>query len=263
MSSLNQMFEVLHLFSESKPVWTINAATEALGQSRSTVYRYFRALTDAELLVPVSRGAYALGPFIIKLDRQIRLCDPLLRVAPPIMVKLHADSGSVVMLGRLFHNDVLCIHQEGYPDDMEVTFARGRPSSLFLGATPKVILANLPTSQLKDIYLKRSDEIQKANLGDNWYKFRASLRKIRKDGYYVSAAGEVDAGVIGIGAPVFDTRNAVLASVTIAVPARQCTEAKQRRWIELVQAAAAEITAELARLEQTFAGIDDSAPANV
>src|SRR5690606_19022311 len=102
MSSLNQMFEVLHLFSESKPVWTINDATEALGQSRSTVYRYFRALTEAELLVPVSRDAYALAAFIIKPDRQTRLCVPLLRVAPPIMAKLHADSGSVVMLGRLF-----------------------------------------------------------------------------------------------------------------------------------------------------------------
>jgi DNA-binding IclR family transcriptional regulator len=263
MSSLDQMFEVLNLFSESRPIWSINDATQAMRQSRSTVYRYFRALTTAGLLAPVTRGAYALGPFIIKLDRQIRLCDPLLRVAPPVMARLQADSGCVVMLGRLFHNDVLCIHQEGYPDDMEVTFARGRPSSLFRGAMPKAILANLPTNQLKDIFLKRNEEIRNAGLGDNWPKFKASLRKIRKDGFYVSKAGEVDPKVIGIGAPIFDPKNAVFASVNIAVPERQCTEAKVRRWVELVRGAAAEITKQLAALDATSDHGRPSAEADV
>ena len=46
MSSLDRVFDVLDLFSETRPVWTIDAATAALGHSKSTVYRYFRALVE-------------------------------------------------------------------------------------------------------------------------------------------------------------------------------------------------------------------------
>src|ERR1035441_6543255 len=250
MSSLNQMFEVLHLFSESKRVWTIDEATKALGQSRSTIYRYFRALRDAELLVPVSRGGYALGPLIIRLDRQIRLSDPLLTVAPKVMAKLQSDSGHAVILGRLFQNDLLCIHQEGTPDNIDVTFARGRPSSLFFGATPRVILANLPLATLRDVFLKRNEEIRAAQLGQNWHEFRNTLRRIRKDGYYVSAAGEVDSMVVGIGAPIFNGEANVVAGVTMAVPERLCSKPRIDRYVAMVRKAASKIGQGLIMLDK-------------
>lgn len=263
MSSLNHMLGVLDLFTEAEPIWTINEATESLGQSRSTIYRYFRALTRAGLLVPISSGAYALGPFIVKLDRQIRLSDPLLRVAPALMAKLRQKSGNVVILGRFFHTSVLCIHQEGDPDDIAVTFDRGRTMPLFRGATPKVILANLPVRVLKDIYLAHGEKIREAGLGGDWNEFRANLRKIRKAGFYVTPGGEVDHAVTGIAAPIFDKQKEILASVTLAVSERHCTPEMVESFVEMVRATAQEITEEVARLEDSLGSktADNFAPA--
>ncbi len=252
MSSLNQMLDVLHLFSTREPVWTIDDATERLGRSRSTIYRYFRALTDSGLLVPMASGAYTLGPVILKLDRQIRLTDPLLRVAPPLMAQLREESRAVVMLGRFYPNTVLCIHQEGDAEDIGVSFARGRTMPLFYGATTKIILANLATRRLKDIFLEQAQEIREAGLGNDWNAFRAHLRAIRKAGYYVSEAGEVDPGVVGVGAPIFGGQGEILASVSMAISEKRCTPEATREFAMMVRGTAEAIGDEMARLEEAL-----------
>src|ERR1700745_2150927 len=80
-SSGGRMLAVLGLFTIESPEWSVEEAAESLGASVSTTYRYFRALTKVGLLSPVSgAGAgYTLGPAIIELDRQIQMCDPMLR----------------------------------------------------------------------------------------------------------------------------------------------------------------------------------------
>jgi DNA-binding IclR family transcriptional regulator len=158
-----------------------------------------------------------------------------------------------VILGRFFHTSVLCIHQEGHPDDIAVTFARGRTMPLFRGATPKVILANLPPVRvLKDIYLSHGEKIREAGLGGDWNSFRANLREIRKAGFYVTPGGEVDHAVTGIAAPIFDKQKEILASVTLAVSERHCTPEMVESFVEMVCATAQEITEDVARLEDSL-----------
>ena len=77
-SSLSKMLHILQLFTEAEPVWSTAAILEALETSRSTGYRYIKALHDAGLLNSVRNGYYSLGPRIIEMDLQIRLTDPLL-----------------------------------------------------------------------------------------------------------------------------------------------------------------------------------------
>ena len=70
------MLSVLDAFSEDAPIWTVDNIAAALGYTRATAYRYVGGLCDAGLLTRVAQGAYALGPRIIELDRQIQRCDP-------------------------------------------------------------------------------------------------------------------------------------------------------------------------------------------
>ena len=51
-------------------------------------YRYFRSLTKAGLLVTHTTGRYLLGPAFIQYDYQIRLHDPLITAAQPMMKRL-------------------------------------------------------------------------------------------------------------------------------------------------------------------------------
>jgi len=214
-TSLARMLSVLDAFSEDAPIWTVDGIAAALRYTRATAYRYVGGLCDAGLLTRVAQGAYALGPRIIELDRQIQRCDPLLTVAQPVMENLlHPNRGQVVLLCSLFRETVLCVHQAGHDKALALSYARGRPMPLFRGATSKVILAWLPERRLTRLYAENQDEVRKAGLGSTREEFLASLKTIRRQGYSVTRA-EVDPGVVGVAVPVFGGERTVIGSLSI------------------------------------------------
>src|SRR6267154_6855168 len=84
----DRLLAVLALFSAEQTQWTVDAAAEQLGVSTTTTYRYFKKLTKAGLISPVSGASYTLGPAIIQMDRQIQASDPMLRGARGVMIAL-------------------------------------------------------------------------------------------------------------------------------------------------------------------------------
>src|SRR3989442_7823959 len=67
-NSLVKLLDVLNLFTPAAPAWSSEELIRSQGLSRSTGYRYIKALSDAGLLAAVSNGHYILGPRIIQLD---------------------------------------------------------------------------------------------------------------------------------------------------------------------------------------------------
>lgn len=150
-----------------------------------------------------------LGPAIIELDRQIQMCDPMLRAARGVMADLigYAPDVAIILLCRLFHDRVICVHQVfGRGPHEPVSYERGRPMPLFRGATSKIILANLPPHTLKVLFSKHAPEIAAAGLGDNWDAFKRTLAALRRDGVCITK-GEVDAGRGSGSALQFPIRN--------------------------------------------------------
>jgi DNA-binding IclR family transcriptional regulator len=242
-SSGGRMLAVLGLFTIESPEWTVEEAAESLGASVSTTYRYFRALTKVGLLSPVSRAGYMLGPAIIELDRQIQMCDPMLRAARGVMSDLigYAPEGTLMLLCRRFQDRVICVHQVfGRGPHEPVSYERGRPMPLFRGATSKVILAHLPPHTLKALFARRAHEIAAAGLGDNWDAFKRALAALRRDDVCITK-GEVDPGRVGIAAPIFDPEQAILGSLTFVLPVAQADEARMARLVPLTVAGAREV----------------------
>jgi DNA-binding IclR family transcriptional regulator len=214
MSSLDRVFDVLNLFSVAEPLWTVDEATAALKHSRSTVYRYIRTLVKAGLLVSVGRS-YGLGPRIVELDQQMRLTDPLLRAAQPHLARLRTRLNAVVLLMRLFHDRIICIHEEWEEKTGVPAAGRGRAVAFFKGATSKVILAHLPTRRLKSLYLDHTRDIAKAGLGNSWNSFAASLRDVRRRGHHISEVSELTTGVFSIAVPIFSGDRKIIGSLTV------------------------------------------------
>ncbi len=241
MASPDRTISVFKLFTLERPDWTVEEASAALQVSVSSAYRYFAALTEAGLLTTVASGRYILGPAIIQLDRQIQLTDPLLRVAKPIMddIKRFAPGDSTVLLCRIFRDTVLCVHQVAEANKgTSVSYERGRPMPLFRGATSKIILAHLPSRDLRRLYDTRHAEIASAALGSNWEIFRKTLATMRKAGHVVAHA-EVDPDRIGIAVPILDEHSRVQGSLSYVIPAFE--KRAVTRLISLAAAAAREI----------------------
>jgi DNA-binding IclR family transcriptional regulator len=111
----------------------VEAAAARLRISNPTAYRYFRSLASVGLISLSSRAAYVLGPAIIEMDREIRLCDPMLNAARDVMTDLIRFAGeeSLILLCRIFRDRVICIHQvTGQGPQTPVSYERGRPMPL-------------------------------------------------------------------------------------------------------------------------------------
>jgi len=239
----DRLLAVLALFTAQQTQWSVEAAAERLGVSTTTTYRYFKKLTKAGLISPVSGAGYTLGPAIIQMDRLIQSSDPMLKGARGVMIDLvgHAAEGSTVLLCRLFHDRVMCVHQiMGRGPQQPVSYERGRLMPLYRGATSKIILAHLPSRTLKSLFAHDAGEIAEAGLGADWAEFRRGLAAIRRAGMIVSR-GEIDPGRVGVAAPIFDKDRAVLGSLSLALPAAHADEALVGRLAPLTVAGAREI----------------------
>lgn len=249
-SSLARMLSTVDIFSEDASVWTVGAIAARLGYTRATAYRYVGELCDAGLLTRLAQGAYALGPRIIELDRQIRHCDPFLRAGERVMEGLlRPNRGQVVLLCSLFRDQVLCTHQASRDTELALSYTRGRPMPLFRGATSKVILACLPERRLTRLFVENQAEIRKAGLGRTRQEFLAALKAIRRQGWSITHA-EIDPGVIGIAVPVFDGERSVIGSLSIVFPQDRFPERQADRLASELKGAAESIRVELGKLAE-------------
>ncbi|MDR3529408.1 MAG: IclR family transcriptional regulator C-terminal domain-containing protein [Rhodopila sp.] len=216
------MLGVIDLFTEEEPIWTTDRIIERLQASRATVYRYLQALTAAGFLSQLARGAYALGPRIIELDRQIRIADPLLRVAPAVMAAQRDKVAGTQLLCRYYGLRVFSIFEDRSDPRIETSFDRGRPFSLFRSSASRIILANLPAPHLRRLFLNHAGEIAAAGLGTTWPVFRDTLKAIRKRG--VAVASDIDTALIGMAAPIFAAPEIITGSLVFVRLRAEVTE---------------------------------------
>lgn len=244
MSTPDRMLSILDLFRDDTTAAFQEDVMAHLDCSRATAYRYLKSLTESGLLAPTAGGAYVLGSRIIELDRHLRQHDPLMRAARDVMRATGDELHANLMLCSYYGDKVMCVDRYWTDNSIESSYARGRPFPMFRGATAKPILANLPPYQLRNLMLWHAAEIREAGLGEDWDEFRANLKRLRTAGVCVSH-GEVDRGLMGIGAAIFSPEQKVVGSlVFIAAQAHtspQRLEVLQAR----IQVAAAEVSQNL------------------
>ncbi|MGD9942445.1 MAG: IclR family transcriptional regulator [Burkholderiaceae bacterium] len=241
-SSHDRLFAIIDLFTLERPVWTAEEIGAALSLSRTTLYRYLRTLGTAGFVAPLGSGRFVLGPRVIELDRQIRLSDPLLKVAVPVMQKAIGKFDGLLLLCTYYRDKVMTIHHESSDPGYRFSMQRGQPFPLFRGSPSKSILAHLPPYQLKTLMLHEARAIREAGLGETWPEFRDKLRAIRNAGVCV-ALGEIDPELFGMSAPIFRGPGDIAGSLTVVIAKKKFKEAHLPRYIEMAKKGAAEISA--------------------
>ena len=214
-NSLARMLALLDLFTAAAPTRSVTDLVNYLGTSRSTSYRYIKALHDAGLIEAVASGNYVLGPRIVEFDRQIRMTDPLYKSGGKVLALLSEKTGHSALLCALYSDSLMCIRDvrvEGSPGNL---FSRGQRRPLFSGAASKIILPYVPIHRLRSIFKTHQRNIALAGLGTSWQGFRDNLAAMRKDGFVISH-GEFNTGVFGISAPVLNADALVVGSIGIA-----------------------------------------------
>ncbi len=217
---------------------------DRLRTSKPTAFRYLRQLCEAGMLTRLS-GRYALGPRIIQLDRRIRLCDPILLASRDALKNLASLTGCSAVLSSIYGDQVIMVHRERGPDDMDLGFDRGSALPLFRGAASKVILAHLTAARLKRIYESHGKSPDAQPIGADWTRFSRYFRECRRNGYYLSR-DELELGVTGISAPIFNSDRLVIGSLTLVFESRRGEFFNEKVFGELVSRYAREVSDRLA-----------------
>jgi len=250
-NSVERMLSIPRLFTEQRPVWTVEEVAAELGLPVSSTYRYFQSLLRFEYLDEAPGQGYCLGPAFIEYDRIIRVTDPLAKVAGPVLAGL-TDTlapGSTLLVCQVYRRKVMCIREQTTGNGMAHTsYERGRPMPLYRGATSKVILAHQAWRTQKREYEQNQKEILAAGMGHDWKSFSAGLREVRKRGYCISR-GEVDTGRQGIAAPIFSATGHVAHSLSIVTPADKTSADDEDRLVMAIVTAAARISEKLSRFD--------------
>jgi DNA-binding IclR family transcriptional regulator len=243
-SSLARMLSVLDLFSDQRLHWNAEDISEALGVSLPTSYRYVKTLSDAGMLRRGPDAQFTLGPRIVVLDHYIRQADPVLQRGIPFMRELVNQTGFDCVVSGLYGDQLLDTHREYGSMPADLSYGRGRPRPLFLGAAAKVILAGMPPPQLHRLLDSHVAEVAAAGLPTDWSAFRRYYSQIRKDGHYFSN-GELEANLAAIAVPLYQLDGSVIGALSLVTTVQRMAVIDLSKLTPLIQRAAQEISARL------------------
>ena len=257
MTSLSRMLAILDLFDEGASMWTAEAIAGQLGYSLPTGYRYVRELSEAGLLRRDAGATYVLGPRVIELDYRIRVGDPLLIAGQRIMRALADDTGCDVVLGTIYGQRIVTIHQEHGAEGISASYGRGRRMPLFRGMLSKAILAALPRARLRRLLEDHRHEARATAFSRDWDTMLAELKAIRGAGHAVTR-GELDPGLVGIAVPMSSPAHRLTAALGFVVSKRRYETSDLARLASLLTAAATRIVAALPDAATPAAGASAS-----
>ena len=156
------------------------------------------------------------------------------------------SQAATVALCRRFKDCVMCVHQvRGEYSSGRISYERGVAMPMFLGATSKVIMAQLPDRLLRGIYLANEKNIREVFPKLDWNKFKTDLREIRRAGFALTES-EVAVGRVGLAAPI--ARNGqVIAGISLIIDSNGWNKKKISKFIPNVTDAAERISKSLSR----------------
>jgi DNA-binding IclR family transcriptional regulator len=181
---------------------------------------------------PVSQK-YKLGYGLIRFVHGSVAKYDLVKIAQSYMAKLRDITGETICLNTMVDHKRITIFQEESTHELRWVAQIGHVYPLYIGASGKVILANLSEEKIKEVL----SEQQKEEPSD-WKTLVSELDTIKTKGYVVSF-GERISGGVGIAVPLLIKNHH--ASISIYAPANRVTEQNIEEYVNYLKDAANEI----------------------
>jgi len=206
---------------------------ERVGEPRSTVYRLLSSLQELELVESGGRrGTYRLGLKLLRLGAAVIARFDERQAALPVMERIHEQTEETVFLCIRRGHEAVCIERIDGRWVRSMALRLGGSLPLHIGGAPRALLAWEPRA-VWDEYA--------ASAAVDPTELVADLERVRSRGFSISD-GDVVAGMAAVGAPIFDHRGRICASLSISGPRPTILEANARTIQALMVEGAAEVS---------------------
>ncbi len=237
VSTADRVLQVLAVLAQQGRALSAAELMDRTGLARSTLYRQLARLKRWGFVLE-SDGYYAPGPLSLQLALGFDLASHLMRQARSDLQALARQSHESVGLVVAVNDSVICLDMVESQQSLRCSFEKGRSVPLGPGASAKCLLAHFPDSARAEVldsqYGPGSADRQIA---------QAELESIREAGFAVSA-GEVDAGVWGVSAPLIGTARQAVGAITLMAPISRA-QSQEQALVRMAVIAAARISRNL------------------
>lgn len=205
----------------------------------------YRLLTTLELEQFVERdavnGGYRLGIKLLTLARSVNISSTLQGCALPHLSALANLSGDSAILLVEDALSALCIarYDGGYPiksNGMQV----GTRVPMHCGAGPFVLLSFSEPEKIGSVMALPRDRLTAKTITDS-EKITARIKKVKRDGFVISDEDAFEY-LVSIGAPIFDKKNRLVASISLGGIKPRYTKKRIKELTPLVLEAADRIS---------------------
>ena len=219
VSSIIRALELLECFMDVNTEWTLKNLVDRLHMPTTTVYRQLSTLTERGYLVqdPV-RKSYQVGPRLLLLSSTILSHSDLRSIAHPELEKLSAAVKETINLSVLVDQEIFYLDKVESFRSVVCNTKVGTRAPAHATSGGKIMMAHMDESFI-DLYCSRMSTMRcltDKTISDADH-LREELAQARLMGYAVDD-GEIEPGLICVGAPIVGMDQKVLAAVSIAGP---------------------------------------------
>ncbi len=222
--NLSRALRVLEILSEHPEGLNSSEITAKLKIPRNSVFRITQTMLEHGYLIRDDETkSYQLSQKLLTLGYAALSEQTLIEKSLGVMRKLRDQFKETVPLGILHGSEGLVVEEVQGLHSFRFVLEPGRKFHLHTAAPGKAMLAFLPEEEreefIKQIKLKKYS----ANTITDREIFRKELKKIRKKGYAVDHAEEIQ-GMHCVGAPIFNRTGYPVAAIWITGPSQRILE---------------------------------------
>lgn len=247
ITSAYRTLEILRAFAAPPHRFSLAEVTVALEMDKGQTYRSLKTLEEAGFIRADEDGRFSLTPLlnVLSVAASSGQSASLAEVAAPHLNRLSDETGESVHLFARVGDHAVCVGLRESKHPVRLSAALGAAAPFHAGASPKAMLAHLPTAEQERILSKVSSYPAYTNrtLTDA-EMLRDDLVRIRTQGYAVSDE-DVDAGAKGVGAPVFDLTGKVVGAISVGGPSYRVDDGRLRTFSTLIVQSAHAISRQL------------------
>ena len=217
VQSLDRGLAVILAFSEHHPRLTLAELSQLTELSRPTVRRLLLTLEKLGYVRAEGKG-YALTPHVLALGNAYLSSLNLTELAQPYMEEVTKTTGHTCSLAALDGEDAIFLTRVPSRRVMRHTLTTGTRLPAFATSMGRVLLAGLPDHEIDEFLQHAPFPHYTAHTVTEAGQLREILRQVRGQGWAL-VNQEFEEGVRSFSAPVLDSEQRTVASLSMSVPA--------------------------------------------
>lgn len=242
---LEKSLTIISFLEKTKEGIGLTEIAKQTNINKTTCYRILQTLMlDNIVEYGDIDGTYRLGFRLLELGNIVKRRIDVRKIALPYLKELTNKTDDTTYLCILNNNKSLCVERiEGiYVQVLLLNVGDVWP--LYVGAAPRAMLAFLDDKEIDEILASPEEEEITIHSEIKHEDYWILIKEIRKKGYSVSYE-DVIKGVSSIGAPVFDHKGRIIASVSISSTSQKVPPSKETEIAEQVVHTANQISKSL------------------